>query len=197
LYVAYADKGTAGDKADVFFASSTDAGATWPTPTRITTVSANDQRMPVLAVKPDGTQLFTAWYDRRRDPNNSLIDVYARWATISTGGTVTFGSEFRVTSTSFPPVFAGTLLENKNQSHYDPAYAPENVNLHWWYPDWPEDVLEVTEGPHRSHVGEYNGASGDSSCVYITWTDNRMRSPSKYFGRNQSDIRLLRLPWPL
>jgi len=38
-----------------------------------------DQWMPVLAVKPDGTQLFMAWYDRRNDTNNSLIDVYGRW----------------------------------------------------------------------------------------------------------------------
>ncbi len=34
--------------------------------------------MPVLAVKPDGTQLFMAWYDRRNDANNSLIEVYGR-----------------------------------------------------------------------------------------------------------------------
>jgi len=43
---------------------------------------------PVITVKTDGTKLFLAWYDRRNDPNNSLIDVYGRWASIATDGSV-------------------------------------------------------------------------------------------------------------
>ena len=39
--------------------------------------------MQVLAVKPDGTQLFVAWYDRRNNPNNSLIDFCGRWGRCS------------------------------------------------------------------------------------------------------------------
>jgi hypothetical protein len=59
LYVAYADKGTnANDKADIFFVGSTNGGTNWTSPARVNTVWTNDQWMPVLAVKPDGTKLF-------------------------------------------------------------------------------------------------------------------------------------------
>jgi hypothetical protein len=119
----------------------------------------------VLAVKPDGTKLFVAWYDRRNDPNNSLIDVYGRWATLGTDSTVTFGAEFRITTESFPPVFAGTLPENRIVGHYDPVYPPGDVNLHWWYPEWPEDPLVLTYDICKAHVGEYNGACADGQSV--------------------------------
>ena len=95
LYVAYADKGeNTNDSADVFLVSSTDRGTNWTSPMRISTVSTNDQWMPVLAVKPNGTKLFMGWYDRRNDTNNSLIDVYGRWGTISTNSSVTFDTEY-------------------------------------------------------------------------------------------------------
>ena len=49
------------DKADVLFVCSTNAGTNWSSPRRVNTVWTNDQWMPALAVKPDGTQLFVAW----------------------------------------------------------------------------------------------------------------------------------------
>ena len=66
LYVAYADKGTnTNDKADIFFVSSTDGGTNWTSPVRVNTVWTNDQLMPVLAVKPDGTKLFMGTRNQR------------------------------------------------------------------------------------------------------------------------------------
>ncbi len=156
--------------------------------------------MPVLAVKPEGNKLFLGWYDRRNDSNNSLIDVYGRWATIATDGTVTFGTEFKLTTTSFPPVFAGTLPANTANGHYDPDYPPGAVNLHWWYPEWPlvgefgEPVL--TFPTYAGHVGEYDGAWVEGPYVYMTWTDNRLSSAGTLYGRNQRDIRLVRITWP-
>jgi len=207
LYVAYADKGVGSDKADVFFLRSTDGGVNWDggtngwtSPQRISTLSDNDQWMPVIAVKPDGTKLFVAWYDRRADVNNSLIEVYGRWATIATDGTVTFGTEFKLSTASFPPVFAGTLPDNTIQGHYDPVYPPYGVNLKWWYPEWPlvneygDPVL--TDPLYIGHVGEYNGAWAEGSYVYVTWTDYRLLSSQTTFARNQSDIRFVRLTWP-
>jgi hypothetical protein len=123
LYVGYADKGT-NDKADVFFVSSANGGTNWTSPLRVNTLWTNDQWMPVLAVKPDGTKLFMAWYDRRTDTNNSLIDVYGRWGTIASNRDVSFHTnDFRVTTTNFPPVFAGTSQLNTNQGHYDPVLS--------------------------------------------------------------------------
>ena len=201
LYVAYADRGTnANDPADVFFVCSTNGGTNWKAPARINTdTTTNDQWMPVLAVKPDGTQLFMAWYDRRNDTNNSVMDLYGSFATIQTNGTVVFNSEFKITTISFPPVFAGSLIENTNIGFYDPVYPPENVNLNWWYPEWPLTNLFgdpiLTFPSYTGHVGEYNGAWVSESYVYISWTDYRLQSISSNSPRNQSDIRFLRLTW--
>jgi hypothetical protein len=61
LYVAYPDQGeNPYDQADIFLIYSTDGGTHWQGPQRINqdTSVTNDQWMPVLAVKPDGTQIF-------------------------------------------------------------------------------------------------------------------------------------------
>ena len=202
LYVAFPDQGNnPGDKADIYFVASTNGGANWTEPVRMNTDSTtNDQWMPVLAVKPDGTQLFMAWYDRRNDANNSLIDVYVSRGTIGTNGNVSFSTEFKISTTNFPPVFAGTLTSNTNNGHYDPVYPPEDVNLHWWYPEWPLTnafgVPVLTSYTYRSHVGEYNGAWADVNYLYLCWTDYRLQADGTLFPRNQSDIRFVRLSWP-
>jgi hypothetical protein len=158
--------------------------------------------MPVLAVKPDGTQLFIAWYDRRNDTNNSKIDVYGRFGTIATNGSVSLNTEFRINTVSFPPVFAGTLTNNMEQGHYDPVYPPCGVNLNWWYPEWPPPPVPpefeetFTLDTYSGHVGEYNQALAEGQYVYVTWADYRLPSPGTAYGRNQSDIRLVRLSWP-
>jgi len=154
--------------------------------------------MPVLAVKPEGTELFVAWYDRRNDPNNSLIDVYGRWGAIATDGTVTLASEFKITTGSFPPVFAGTLTGSpySDPGHYDPVYPPGNINLNWWYPEWPAEPFQVTAPTYIDHVGEYNGGWADGSYVYMSWTDNRLVASGTLYNRIQSDIRLVRITWP-
>jgi hypothetical protein len=151
--------------------------------------------MPMMAVKPDGTKLFVAWYDRRDDSANSLIHVYGRWATINADGSTTFNTEFRITTTSFPPVFAGTRgTPYTDPGYYDPVYPPENVDLKWWYPEWPTG--DLTFFTYRDHVGEYNGASADSSYVYVSWTDNRLSTVGTRVARSQSDIRFVRISWP-
>jgi hypothetical protein len=160
--------------------------------------------MPVLAVKPDGTQLFMAWYDRRNDPNNGLMEAFGRWGTIETSGSVSLGDEFRITPVSFPHVFSGTDTNHFLPGWYDPTYPPDDaeddplvgVNLHWWYPEWPaDDPYALAYGTHRHHVGEYNGATVDGDSVLFTWTDNRVRW-GRQSTRNQSDIRLIKIQWP-
>jgi len=196
LYVAFADRGINGsDKADIFLTYSVNGGTNWTAPTPVNTVWTNDQWMPVLSVKPDGTQLFMAWYDRRNDPNNGLMEVFGRWGTIDTSGSLNLGNEFRITPVSFPQVFAGTDTNNVAIGRYDPVYPPEFVNLHWWYAEWPDDPFAWTTSEYIAHVGEYNGAIACEDSVYFSWTDYRARS-GVFSCRYQSDIRLIRLPWP-
>jgi hypothetical protein len=162
--------------------------------------------MPVMVVKPDGTQLFFAWYDRRNDTNNSLIDVYGRFATIAANGNVSFGNEFRISTVSFPPVFAGTRGDiepiYKQPGFYDPVNPPGGVNLNWWYSEWPaplpppSDHIYDTFETYIRHVGEYNALWSDPDFVYYTWTDYRQLSYASIHGRHQGDIRFLKLSWP-
>jgi hypothetical protein len=198
LYVVYADRGTnANDKADIFFLQSTNGGATWTNHVRVNSDSTtNDQWMPVLCVKPDGTQLLMAWYDRRNDTNNSLIDLYGCFGTIATNGNVSFGTNFLISTTNFPPVFAGTLTSNTNQGHYDPVYPPGDVNLHWHYAEWPDDPNAVTAPSYAGHVGEYNGVWTADQYLYVAWTDYRLQALNTIFQRSQSDIRFVRVAWP-
>ena len=218
VYIAFADKGTNNDdKADVFVVRSTDGGTNWTARQRINSDSTtNDQWMPVMCLKPDGNQMFFAWYDRRLDlASNSLIDVYGRFATIETDGSLTFGSEFRINTVSFTPVFAGTDTNNLIDGHYDPVYPPNGVDLHWWYPPWP--IFQTVSAEYYHHVGEYNGAWATTSHVWFVWTDARLSCVGAAYGyypedpQNptgpevgrevplvgyQRDIRFVRLSWP-
>ncbi|MFM7101604.1 MAG: sialidase family protein, partial [Verrucomicrobiota bacterium] len=199
LYLTWADKGSGSDRADVFFSRSINGGQTWTVPVRLSTTAFNDQWMPVLAVKSDGTKLFAAWYDRRNDPNNSLMELYGRWATVNGDGSVTWGTEFKITTTSFPPVFAGYLPVNRDPGKYDPVYPPSDVNLNWHYPEWPlvDDLglPVVTSLAYTGHVGEYNFCIGDGPHVHLVWTDYRDLTANTIAVRNQANIRYSRLTW--
>jgi hypothetical protein len=197
LYGAYADQVTnSSDRADIYFLRSTDGGANWTSPMRVNKDSTtNDQWMPAIAVRPDGNMLFIGWHDRRNDTNNSLIDVYGRWATIAPDGSVTFTNEFRITAQSFPPAFSGSDTNNLADGHYDPVWAPAGVNLQWCYDWWDDDERTGVGCCHLA--GEHIGACADMSYAYLVWSDNRSGSQATlYPGRKQGDIRLARLPWP-
>jgi hypothetical protein len=206
----------------------TDGGRNWNWPggikacatlTKPGNDATNDQWLPEIAVHPNGNQLFLAWYDRQRDPNNSLIDLNGRWGAIASNGTVTLGAQFRITTESFPPGCAGTLPENWVERHYDPVWPPGDdldppvarVNLRWryyksedWYPYPPQDPSDWHAGvnctwhSYRPQASEHNGVRADGSCVYLAWADARGGSlGTPYPGRNQVDIRFARLPWPV
>ena len=84
LYVTWPDRRNG--RSQVWFASSTDKGATW-SPSRVVTdnpaTDLNDQFMPTVAVNKDGV-LGLLWYDRRDNPDN--LSYYARFAASLDGG---------------------------------------------------------------------------------------------------------------
>ena len=74
LYAAWAD--TRNGNYDIYFARSTDGGATWSANIRVEDSPSGDQSSPSLAVGADGT-LYAAWGDSR----NGNDDIYAaRWS---------------------------------------------------------------------------------------------------------------------
>lgn len=88
--------GTGIDDAAVYHSRSTDNGASWSQPA-ILGSHPSDQFFPMIRVAADGT-VAAAWYDRRNDPSNVLIDMYA---VSSLDDGASFGSLERITTTSF------------------------------------------------------------------------------------------------
>jgi hypothetical protein len=200
IYVAYADKGQGTDKADVFLRRSADGGDTWGDCGQVSTVRSNDQWMPVMCIKPDGSRLSIAWYERRDDPNNSLIHVYGRWATLGTDGSVNWGIEFRISTQGFPQVFAG--ISEIAHGAYDPVYPPGDVAAGEqyslaWYADWQPHLSQANiADSYAKHVGEYNGAWATADAVCMSWADGRGLSVGTLLQRHHMDIRFARMSWP-
>jgi hypothetical protein len=137
IYLVYANDGAGADKADIIFTSSNDGGNTWSAPITVNTDgTTRDQWQPSIQVTPDGTKLAVGWYDRRLDPNNTLIDYFGRTATIS-GTTVTFGSDYRVSNQSFLPEFGRDAPVNTvYMGDYDGSVgAADNNFFHFTWAD--------------------------------------------------------------
>jgi hypothetical protein len=189
LYLVFHDASTnASDKADIFFLQSTNRGTNWSPPMRVNSdTTTNDQWQPVLTVKPDGTQLFIAWYDRREDlASNSLIRIYGAFASLPITNSASFASNFPISTVTFPPAFTGT---NTAAGSYDSTYPPKMS---------PTDPRSCTafSGIYAAHMGDYDTAVSDNEHVYYAWADNRLVRAGSTGIRNQADIRLIKLPWP-
>ena len=138
LYAVFNDDVAGTDRADVFLTISTDLGATWSAPVRVSTDgTTNDQFFPTLAVTPDGSKLFVTWYDRRSDPANSRIERWGRIGTIS-GGTLAFGTDFAVSSGSSP-------VDATYLGDYDQAVADDS----FFYTSWSDNRLPSPNVPAR------------------------------------------------
>lgn len=120
IYVAWSNAGSSDPDelstigvygfSDVEFASSTDGSATWSTPVRVNNNAENansrsDQFEPAVGADKNG-KIVVCFYDRRRDPNNFLID---RYCGISTNRGVSW-TNTRVTSSEFPPLVGQDAL---------------------------------------------------------------------------------------
>jgi hypothetical protein len=144
------------DYGDIFFAKSTDNGATWTSsftvggqPAQILNDDnggnpsqggaddvADAQALPELAIDSEG-DVAVIWYDTRRDPNNHLLDVFG---TVSTDGGDSFSANFRITTTSF---------------------------------DANAGVFTDAEGDQDYFLGDRIGLSVVNGVAYAAWTDTR------------------------
>lgn len=108
LFAVYDDQTGSGatlDRGDIYLVRSVNGGATWSAPIKVNDdATQHDQWQPALAITPDGKRLCVAWYDRRLDPANNLIDRFGAIGHISSSGTVTFDRNFRITDQAFPAV---------------------------------------------------------------------------------------------
>src|SRR5262249_46449716 len=80
---------------------------------------------------------------RRLDPTNNLIDRFGTIGTVS-GHDVNFGSNFRVTDESFPPVFGQDVsLPPRNMGDYDVAVANNSYFYTTWGDNRPGDAFHA------------------------------------------------------
>ncbi len=97
IYVTWNDQRDSG--ADVYMVVSRDNGRTWEDEFRVNQDTASverDQFFPTLTIAPDG-KVIVAYYDRREDPHNTLLDMYM---SASSDGGRNF-TDFRITTASF------------------------------------------------------------------------------------------------
>ncbi len=107
IYGLFTDTDAGFNQTDVYFAYSSNQGASWSAPVLIhddDTVYDVDQFHPWITVDEAG-RVCCAWYDRRNDPNNLLMDVYF---TVSENGGATWRPNERISDVSSHPG-AGTL----------------------------------------------------------------------------------------
>lgn len=107
IYGLYTDANQSFEHTEVYFTYSDNQGTSWSNPVVIddeTRPYNVDQFHPWITVDDDG-RVWCAWYDRRNDPNNLLMDVY--FTVSETGGTTWLANQ-RITEVSSNPG-AGTL----------------------------------------------------------------------------------------
>ncbi|HUS16019.1 MAG TPA: S-layer homology domain-containing protein [Chloroflexia bacterium] len=109
LYASWTDRrNIATNGTDVLYVKSTDRGATWSAPDRLSHDPAGvvrDHITPMMVVGAD-SRVHAFWLDRRLDPTNHLFD---SWYSSSTDGGATWDPDTRVSTQSqdlnigFPP----------------------------------------------------------------------------------------------
>ncbi|MFQ5737527.1 MAG: sialidase family protein [Acidobacteriota bacterium] len=114
IYVAWADRFGVGNGPDILLSRSTNGGATWSGPVRVTDdTNGSYQWFPWLSVAPDGG-VNAVFFDRRDAPSTTLYHTYhAR----STTGGLSFGPNLRVSdeiSESLNDGFGGGFIGDYN-----------------------------------------------------------------------------------
>ncbi|HMJ67047.1 MAG TPA: hypothetical protein VK615_17015 [Candidatus Binatia bacterium] len=188
LYIVYYSGITGTANSGIFFVRSTNAGVNWDAPIKVNSdTNVTDHWHPSVTLKPDGTRVFIAWYDRRGDPaSNSLIQAYGAFASVPVT-TNSFSTNFLISTAQFPPVFSGII--NTNVGTYDPAYPPK-------FSTNDDRYCGSFAGFYAPHIGDYDTAVSDNNFVYYSWSDGRNTCTNGGVIRNQADIRFIRVSWP-
>ncbi len=136
VYVVFGSHGAGADGADVYLTRSRDGGATWSTPSRLNDdTTSNDQWLPFVAVAPNGS-VAVSWYDRRRDDQNLLIDLFMR---ISSTGGASFGPNLKITEVSFPPPGINRTLGFPPYTCYFSSYNFMTSDMSNFYVVWTDN----------------------------------------------------------
>jgi hypothetical protein len=116
------------DFTDVLFVKSIDGGNTWSAPVVINSGNsagtAHDNFNPAIATDMTG-HLAVCWYDRRRDPNNFLIDRFCG-SSADDGATWT---KARITSVNFPSLISQDFFFAAGYNGDYDTLASDTINI--------------------------------------------------------------------
>jgi hypothetical protein len=145
------------DDTDVMLQHSDDDGATWSPAVRLNDdATRNSQFNPAIAVDQTSGAVAISWYDARNDlgrggsgdtdgiPNDDV----QIWATASTDGGATFGSNFRVSEGTSSAVAAGSFFDYGDYTH---AAFESGV----FHPAW-SDNSNSTGGNPDGHLHQFD-----------------------------------------
>lgn len=142
---------------DILMWRSHDGGATWSGPTRVNDDSTSrDQFMPGIAVSPDGTRIGISWYDRRSDPNNSLIERWAVTGVVNTDSSITFRPNFKISSGNWPVIIGQDPdINSTYMGDYDKASSGVDTNNNnFFFYSWGDNRLKDAAHLHQPDVRE-------------------------------------------
>jgi len=167
----YDSDGGGPDHSNVFYRQSLDGGASWSEEVKLNDdTTTNDQFVPAIGASEDGL-LAVAFYDRRLDPNNYLID---RYLTVSSDGGLTWTPNERISDVSAPvaqtlPNFDG--LAECYHGDYDQVAVSGNVA----HIVWSDDRRVTDTGPNpdmyydqfniNPHLGRLTATQAAVSCA--------------------------------
>ncbi|HUR59714.1 MAG TPA: sialidase family protein [Opitutaceae bacterium] len=166
LYAVWPDR-RAG-KSEIYFASSSDKGATWTKGRAINDNPAadkTDQLMPTVAVNPHGV-VGVMWYDRREHPDNMGWD--ARF-TASVDGGATFLPSVKISegSTHFDATMRWTALRPNTQR----GVASKQKEA-------PGQAVQVSLNTFLFMGGDTAGIAATADGVFHpVWVDSRTGTP--------------------
>ncbi len=174
LHVVYSydpDGHNTGDVVDVFYRRSTNNGSSWAAELRLNDdATTRDQFFPTLAV--EGSTVMTAWYDRRNDSGNTLVEYYKR---ISTDGGLTWSANETVSDTASPIVLDSGTAWCYHGDYDQSLIADDGSQVAQWGDDrnGTSDVWsDVAPGGPPGCVIDVAGGSHNCDGTPVTLTTN-------------------------
>ena len=187
IYAVWHDERNANRNRDIYFAKSTDGGATFGANVRVddTGASSSAQCIPSIAIDKNG-DIYVAWYDNR----GGNPDIYFAK---STDGGATFGANVRVddTGVSSSAQAKPDITVDKNGDVYIAWHDKRNGNHDIYFSKSTDGGATFGANVRVDDSGSLyrvqidpSIAVDDSGDIYIAWHDYRRRSHDIYFAKS-------------